>query len=1291
MYELYEEVCAMSEDWAKKQEKEYTEMYEQYYDPNWKKAKELADKVFDLIKDKDFGEDNIEQETQAKFDSFMQRIDGIEKYFYKELSKLLNENKTEEDLSALNAERENDKKDIARLIGNNLRFGYLLGNYMLDGKFNDELLRLIWAKGALNYVFYNIVRGSNFNFIKANKYQNRNFYECIWGYDHLKNTMEWQWQIDEINMILLNGYISGIGVGCKNMPFIYNLIREKGFDLDDFIRRYNLAKNYVEEHNKNFSGEKDRWPSIDFADDMVKKFADLDKMFCLASIYDANGTPEAKFVFDAIANVYASLQSLSLNYDEMIQVDLKKLVGDEIDKTSSNKADVKNFFESFIFGKDIEPKNLSVVPKDLATYNSTYEEFPSEVFNLLDIKEENLLNWLSNRVNEDNGEDGFEEQKSYFEEDMKRIEQLHGEIFDFIEKNNQKKSIQNAREKFLQSKSLIGKLNDYICLCERFGLADNLKAARSLRQWIIQNKLRGRVEDTFIAYAEKKFNEECEKSVDLRVNDRANKIKKLVRFKKIVFRECTGELCKIFNKMYSTYVNYLDPDELFYRIRLIDMLKNGNGIDGVLNHLEQNSEDTQAIVLCMISNPSLFFNNKFGWPTKAKIAWANAKNKYVACEEYERYTVRNLISDSDLTKEEIAVAFRLSEKTYWWNRNKNLQRLLTKVNDKSGFKIIAEVVSKLSPGQEDKFFDWLYKNRDELITENGVVKNLFEKAEDIFITNTHEDLIKLVPEEKQDRFREYFKDPDFRKVVQTEQAMQNMLLVDKNCYYRPVEYIRNCRDICDLDNIRIAFEKFSAAEVKEYHWDFFDLDKFGEMTLSVWQFQFLNDFILHADALKKYQKAPSGIDYIKDLANCQFDDDFINQVLDNCQFVTTYGNTNNREAVFLFLYQVATYSFLRPKYKVLFSKEFISRLKVVGVDKAVEQAEKALPDFKIEVAKDAVIDFPGLYYYAYNYKCDIVPDFLSPDTLAQVLFESTYGNELYNNIVDFLNHRCDAKRKREVEKRVIELKTKKIEDVFTKNGAEYGEFVSMIKNDEAHLIGRFISNDTDLNLLSDVKKAGMDLSKINGLDLSAMQKMFKQNPNDKDKMLKSFVSYAKGREQGDVANLIYYLPNAQELINGQINGQKIYPNKQWVRWAKYMADAVIFEIENNGAELGKYVKLLDRKDLPKELKNELESRPQVIAAKIANGTYNIDDISDLPSNTTKLARAVAQKLKSLPGKDAGDLAEIAKALYKTGKNLAMQIAANLNMIPEVAQQLNNKSAQEHVENSVRFASQELEI
>ena len=452
----------MSEYWVESQEKEYNEMYEKYY-----RAKELADKVFDLIKDKDFGEADIKQDTQAQFDSLMGQIDGIEEYFYNELSKLMNENYSKDEIEKLT-----DKAVVDRLKGNNARFGYLLGNYMLDGKFNDKLVEVIWSDRtiALNYLFYNMIAGD--------EYQQSNFCRCIDQYKELISMMYYDLSRLYVDNEINSNEIKQQYYGCVlffeikktenqlDINYIYNLIREKGFDIEDFINRYNLAKSYVTEFNAKPENANAQYPSIDFADDIVKKFADLDKMFCLASIYDANKQPEAKDVRNAIANVYASLQSL--NYDEMISADLKKLVQDEIDKTSSNKADVKKFFESFIFGKDIEP-DIEVDPINLAEYMSTYGKFPSGVFNLLDIKEENLLNWLSNRVNEDNGEDGFEEQKSYFEEDMKRIKQLHGEIFGFVEKHNQQKNIQNAKEKFLRSPLFnIAKLNDYISLCKKF-------------------------------------------------------------------------------------------------------------------------------------------------------------------------------------------------------------------------------------------------------------------------------------------------------------------------------------------------------------------------------------------------------------------------------------------------------------------------------------------------------------------------------------------------------------------------------------------------------------------------------------------------------------------------------------------------------------------------------------------------------------------------------------------------------------------------------------------------------
>ena len=136
--------------------------------------------------------------------------------------------------------------------------------------------------------------------------------------------------------------------------------------------------------------------------------------------------------------------------------------------------------------------------------------------------------------------------------------------------------------------------------------------------------------------------------------------------------------------------------------------------------------------------------------------------------------------------------------------------------------------------------------------------------------------------------------------------------------------------------------------------------------------------------------------------------------------------------------------------------------------------------------------------------------------------------------------------------------------------------------------------------------------------------------------------------------------------------------------------------------MGKYIEFIDKKDLPPDVKQELENREEVkidvaidlIVSAINNGEYVIDN-ANLPDdiNKEKLAQGIAQKLKSEAGKDAGDLADIVNGLAATNGDLAYLIAGHLASIPEVARELSSEGSKpfQMVKNSARMAMNEKEI
>lgn len=438
---------------------------------------------------------------------------------------------------------------------------------------------------------------------------------------------------------------------------------------------------------------------------------------------------------------------------------------------------------------------------------------------------------------------------------------------------------------------------------------------------------------------------------------------------------------------------------------------------------------------------------------------------------------------------ETVVLQEIFNKCCFWNRRRILRNAM-----QNNLSDIYDFASRLPSNRRDEFFVWVRNNRGNFDIELAQNAGFFSREQ--------EELLQLVPHEYRDRFRELFRNKNFRKVCQT---------------ISPIEYINEClKNGAKIEDIRIALDTFDINKI----YDFFE-DKFDEYSQNNGKedFDFFGDeFEWNPENFKKpylFFCIDNWICYVRDIKtieNSKFDESAKKTFLNNCQIAF---NLAYRDKIILELngdengLLIANMGKLLSIYTIEDYKNRFADKKIVGAD----DYEPAARDY-LGFPKEVIAPFSGFYTVLIevkfeNYKlCDIR---LKLNIIADNFFFAEKNNDfsLLSNIISFLNKPEAKNLKIEFMKIVSEQKKHFITEAFENNEIGLNEFEKLIKGTVVDVLC-LINFKEDVYEVYEFLKLGFDISKVNFADSYKIISLTENIDNETDKKLlhKEFINIA---------------------------------------------------------------------------------------------------------------------------------------------------------------------------------------
>lgn len=450
--------------------------------------------------------------------------------------------------------------------------------------------------------------------------------------------------------------------------------------------------------------------------------------------------------------------------------------------------------------------------------------------------------------------------------------------------------------------------------------------------------------------------------------------------------------------------------------------------------------------------------------------------------KFNRWSVSRIIRNNDLSVKKLFILHMISQKCWFWVINRTLQEII-------------DIMSNLPIDQVDDFCSWLYENKNSLITRNGLVNNFREQAQDNgFISREQqEELLQLVPSERQNEYLELFRDRNFRKFYQTPQAIKNSLIVGEIYKLGPIEYIAECKkNVMQDEDIRTALDTFDMNKINEIL-----EDKFNQLPSNVRNiciFRIINEWFRIISEVNKIDKS------------------ILSEENKNELFKYPQIACAERSRIEQFLYEMRTLSILKDNFfkyiDKIFSKEAIydvvkNLMGDTGFDDVETCAKNFLKKFGYEenVAENetfansyamlATVNFTDQDYF------DNILPMIKPSYIVNLLEFAMQKNDLqfYKHIMKELNAEELSDTKIEVIKIIIEQKQNFITEAFENDSVKLKQFCELIKTDN---IFYFINSKDDVLILFELLKSGIDITKINVLDFDKI-KLVMQNVNVDEK------------------------------------------------------------------------------------------------------------------------------------------------------------------------------------------------
>ncbi len=555
--------------------------------------------------------------------------------------------------------------------------------------------------------------------------------------------------------------------------------------------------------------------------------------------------------------------------------------------------------------------------------------------------------------------------------------------------------------------------------------------------------------------------------------------------------------------------------------------------------------------------------------------------------QYKKPSVSKCMQNNDLSVEEINVLLRVSQKCWPLNRKKILQRLLIKDgNGRSGLNRIADIVNNLPIDQVDNFYRWLYQNINNLTNENGLVNDLWERAQNNgFLSREQESLLQLVPPEIQDEFRKLFQNKNFRKVCQTPQAVKNLLTITEACSLSPIEYINHCLPYGKIEHIKIALDTFNADKIYNVFGD--QLNQFPDGVKKMYLFYFIHSWITFSFAINEIDDSIIS----KENKNKLFNESQLvcADYLRLQQFVLELSDpTNIKDNLFNYLDKIFSMDAIK------YYKENIEKVESGGNFKSFDTIEKMSRNFLKQYgytedknvtetfsngfAMFATVDFNDELYFAN----DLFADFLLVADYNCIVDLYDYAAKennwcLYDILIKNLDKPKFKEIKIEVMKVIVERKKHFITETFENDKSKIKKFYELAKTCD---VFKFINSKEDVLQLNEFLNLGLDVNQIDILDWSSIKsELSKISDESSKKILKQkIVELVKKCDIEGPINTAFKIINS--LIVNKCTYELMSTLNSFVKWRakdtlKSFAD-ILLSMDQSVENLANIVTLLQK-------------------------------------------------------------------------------------------------------------------
>ncbi len=449
-------------------------------------------------------------------------------------------------------------------------------------------------------------------------------------------------------------------------------------------------------------------------------------------------------------------------------------------------------------------------------------------------------------------------------------------------------------------------------------------------------------------------------------------------------------------------------------------------------------------------------------------------NKFIKFRENKNRFSYRIFRDKNFSFGETVALQEIFNKCHFWNRRRILRNAM-----QNNLSDIYDFANKLPSNRRDEFFAWVRNNKGNFNPE--FAQNVG------FLSCEQEELLQLVPPERQNEFRNLFRNENFRNVCQTPQAVKSLLIIREVCP-NFLEYInvdqKMALDTFDIDKIRLILG-----------------DKLSQLPPnieSVYLFRFFNKW----RSILSYLDSNLSEENKEKLLNCPqlacAKDPLIDQfLLEISDFSQNKGNNYFDYADKIFSKEAIEHFHKNVESELEFEDIETLARNFLGIN---DNESSNVGSFKNSYMMLATINFEDESYF----KPEVLVT-LSPNSIANLLNFASQKDNL--NFYQGLIKKLDADELHDTKIAVMKSFSKSRQMLCLKFFENKTDFLQFLESAKTVDIFFFINSKKDVLELSELLQVGLDINKISTKDFNAM-KLLINNVSDKNLWRKKFVEFS---------------------------------------------------------------------------------------------------------------------------------------------------------------------------------------